>query len=221
MKDTTVKELQKFSKQTFDVNDILNSAETLKYIKAMRIEFEKELQNPSDDFVKLIVKRFFDKPLWNSRVDIFRGYLKKAITAYINETVNTRIESALSITEKQEAEQQQLDEIENETADKIGKLDKIITTEEELEAFLIVKAILREKISANRIASRDTQSYFGILLDDTNRQPLCRLHFNTRNKYLELFHNGLGEKVRIEDLDEIYNYKTELLQAIDNYTQNE
>ncbi len=215
LKDSSVKELLKFSKQTFDVTSILDSAEALKYIKALRSEFEKELQEPSDDFVKLMVKRFFDKPLWNSRVDIFRGYLKRAITSYINEMINTRLETALNINEKHEEElKPETEEPENS---KIGEISKIVTTDEELEAFQIVKAILREKITSDRIFQRDTMSYFGILLDDTNRQPLCRLHFNTRNKYIELFHNGTGEKKLIESLEDIYNYKSELLQTIDIY----
>ena len=96
---------------------------------------------------------------------------------------------------------------------------KVITTEDEIEGFQIVKAILREVISADRIAPRDTQSYFGVLLDDNNRKPLCRLHLNGGKKYIELFHNGkdAGEKILINSLDDIYNHKTELQKTVDNY----
>ena len=96
---------------------------------------------------------------------------------------------------------------------------KFITTDEEMEGSQIIKAILREILPASRIAFRDTQSYFGILLDDNNRKPICRLHFNSSNKYVEVFHNGKdnGEKKLIASLDEIYNFKTELLATIKNY----
>ena len=96
---------------------------------------------------------------------------------------------------------------------------KFITTEEEIEGSQIIKAILREVLPASRIAFRDTQSYFGILLDDNNRKPICRLHFNSSNKYVELFNNGKdnGEKKLISSLDDIYNFKTELLATIKNY----
>ena len=111
------------------------------------------------------------------------------------------------------------------TVDAISPIDdnvdnpKFITTEEEIEGFQIVKAILREKLVASRIAFRDTQSYFGILLDDNNRKPLCRLHFNSANKYIELFNNGKdnGEKRLLNTLDEIYNYKSELLETLGQY----
>ena len=96
------------------------------------------------------------------------------------------------------------------------EVTKIITTEEELDAFHIVKAILREKIPAERIASRDTQSYYGVLLDNNNRKPICRFHFNSSNKYLELFHKGkdAGEKITLPNLDEIYTYRNQLHQTM-------
>ncbi len=78
---------------------------------------------------------------------------------------------------------------------------------------------MREKIPATRIAYRDTLSYFGILLDDNNRKPLCRLHFNTANKYIETFHNGKdsGEKVLLNNLEEIYTFREELHRTLENY----
>jgi hypothetical protein len=63
-----------------------------------------------------------------------------------------------------------------------------VTTEEELEGYYIVKSILRDKIDPSRIVHRDTISYMGILLDDNNRKPICRLLFNSdKAKYIVLF----------------------------------
>jgi hypothetical protein len=103
--------------------------------------------------------------------------------------------------------------------DENSETPRFITTEEEMEGSQIIKAILREILPASRISFRDTQSYFGILLDDNNRKPICRLHFYSANKYLELFHNGKdnGEKKQISSLEEIYNFKSELLATIKNY----
>ena len=70
---------------------------------------------------------------------------------------------------------------------------KIVTSEEEIEGFNIVKAILRQKVEVNRIPARDTQSYFGVLLDDNNRKPLCRLRFNTKQKYIGIFNDTGNE----------------------------
>ena len=217
LKDSSIKVLEKFTKTSYDLESILDSAESLKYIKAIRKEFEAEINNPSDEFVKLLVNRFFDRPLTANRLSIFREYTKRALTNSINESINSRLKSALSINESIHDTKTK----ENEVVDSIDENSesKVITTEDEIEGFQIVKAILREVISADRIAPRDTQSYFGVLLDDNNRKPLCRLHLNGGKKYIELFHNGkdAGEKILINSLDDIYNHKTELQKTVDNY----
>lgn len=217
LKDSSIKVLEKFTKTSYDLESILDSAESLKYIKAIRKEFEAEIDNPSDEFIKLLVNRFFDRPLTANRLSIFREYTKRALTSSINESINSRLKSALSINENIHDTKTK----ENEVLDSIDENSesKVVTTEDEIEGFQIVKAILREVISSDRIAPRDTQSYFGVLLDDNNRKPLCRLHLNGGKKYIELFHNGkdAGEKVLINSLDDIYNYKAELQKTVDNY----
>lgn len=215
LKDTNISILNNFTKKSFNLENILDSAEALKYIKAIRKEFEKELQNPSDEIIKVLVSRFFDRSLTASRLVSFREYTKKAFSNSINDSINLRLKNALNINEAIPSK-----EIEHVTPiDQNNEVDKIITTEEEMEGFHIVKAILREALPADRIAFRDTQSYFGILLDDNNRKPLCRLHFNTSTKYIELFHNGKenGEKQILNSLEDIYNHKANLLETIKNY----
>jgi len=214
LKDNAIKILENFTKNEYNLESILDSAEGLKYIKAIQKEFEKEIDQPSDELIKMLVNRFFDKPLTANRIVVFKEYTRKALTISINESISDRLKSALHINEKPEVEADQKVALVDNTSD-----PKIITTEEELEAFQIVKAILREKIPSARIAARDTQSYFGVLLDDNNRKPLCRFHFNTANKYLETFHNGkdAGEKTLLNSLDELYNFRTELHKTVDNY----
>lgn len=216
IKDSSIKILESFTKKEYNLETILDSAEALKYIKAIRKEFEKEIENPSDEMVKMLVSRFFNKPLIANRMIAFKEYTKKALTTSINESISFRLKSALSINEQIEKQEEKIT-----TTSSIddNNESKIVTTEEELEAFQIVKAILREKIPSDRIAHRDTLSYFGVLLDDNNRKPLCRFHFNTANKYLETFHNGkdAGEKILLNNLDEIYNFRNQLHQTLENY----
>lgn len=215
LKDSSLKILENFTKNGYSLENILDSAEAMKYIKAIRAEFEKELQEPTDEFIKLLVSKFFDKPLIASRMATFREYTKKALSNSINESINFRLKNALNIS----------DTIPTKAVENIAPVDenpeapKFITTEEEIEGSQIVKAILREVLPASRIAFRDTQSYFGILLDDNNRKPICRLHFNSSNKYIELFHNGKdsGEKKLLDSIDAIYGFKNELLGTVKNY----
>jgi len=215
LKESSLKILENFTKNGYSLENILDSAEAMKYIKAIRAEFEKELQDPSDEIIKMLVTKFFDKPLIASRLATFREYTKKALSNSINESINFRLKNALNISET----------VPSKNDENIASVDenveapRFITTEEEIEGAQIVKAILRELLTASRIAFRDTQSYFGVLLDDNNRKPICRLHFNSSNKYLELFHNGKdnGEKKLLTAIDDIYNYKAELHAAVENY----
>nr|WP_290797861.1 type I restriction endonuclease [Flavihumibacter sp. UBA7668] len=215
LKDNNLMILENFTKNGYNLSNILDSAEALKYIKAIRTEFEKEVQQPSDELVRLLVNRFFEKPLTATRLSTFREYTRKAITNSINESISFRLKSALHINEavptKEDTPVDPIDENSDEP--------KIATTIEEMEGSQIVKAIMRESLPASRISFRDTQSYFGILLDDNNRKPLCRLHFNSSNKYLELFHNGKdnGEKKLLDSVDDIYKFKSELLATIAHY----
>lgn len=104
----------------------------------------------------------------------FKEYTKRALSISITESISSRLKSALVINETLDTNTPK-----PVAVDEHSETSKIVTTEEELEAFQIVKAILREKIPAERIAHRDTQSYFGVLLDDNNRKPVCRFHFGT------------------------------------------
>ncbi|MDM8560036.1 hypothetical protein [Candidatus Parabeggiatoa sp. HSG14] len=69
-----------------------------------------------------------------------------------------------------------------------------------------------------RISYRDTQSYFGILLDDNNRKPLCRLHFNTSQKYLGIIDENKKEtRHKIATIDDIYKFSNDLIESVKNY----
>jgi hypothetical protein len=215
LKDTSLKILENFTKNGYSLENILDSAEALKYIKAIRNEFEKELYQPSDEMVKMLVNRFFERPITAARLSTFKEYTKRALSNSINESISFRLKNALSINET----------VPTKTAEPVATIDenvetpKFITTEEEMEGSQIIKAILREVVPASRIAFRDTQSYFGVLLDDNNRKPICRLHFNYSTKYIELFHDGKdnGERRQIASVDEIYSFKKELQKTVENY----
>jgi len=91
---------------------------------------------------------------------------------------------------------------------------RVVTTEEEMEGYFIVKSIIRPVVESSRIGHRDTQSYFGILLDNNNRKPVCRLHFNREQKYLGILDQDKKEtRHPIANLDEIYGLSEALVEA--------
>ncbi|RXP52253.1 restriction endonuclease [Lutibacter sp. HS1-25] len=208
VKESTINEIAKFHKSNFDVNKIVDNASSLKYTKEIKKILDKEFQEPSAEFVRHFANPVYSGRLTEKVMEQFKELVLKATNQYISEKVNDRLTSALN----KETEKQQEEVIEEDTK------NNIITTEEELEGFQIVVAILRRNLPKNRIVHRDTQSYFGILLDDNNRKPICRLHLNGGKKYISLFDKNKKEiKESIESIDEIYRFEKELLETIENY----
>lgn len=61
---------------------------------------------------------------------------------------------------------------------------------------------------------RDTKSYCGILFDDNNRKPICRLHFNMPQKSISLFTQKEEEKIQIDSVDDIFKYSERLKERV-------
>ncbi|WP_338731377.1 type I restriction endonuclease [Mangrovimonas cancribranchiae] len=212
LKESSVKEIEKFHKSKFDVSKIVDNASNLKYTREVKSLIDQELSEPSQEFVKLFANRAYGGRLTSKVMEEFTEIVSKAFNQTISEKVNDRLNSALNKEqEKQQAEEEIVEEPKS----------KVETTEEEMEAYQIVVAILRRKIGKERIVHRDTQSYFGILLDDNNRKPICRLHLNGGTKYISLFDQDKNEsREKIETVDDIYNFEKQLLETI-NYYDNE
>ncbi|MCI5136880.1 MAG: hypothetical protein D3922_00340 [Candidatus Electrothrix sp. AR1] len=67
---------------------------------------------------------------------------------------------------------------------------------------------------------RDTKSYCGILLDDNNRKPICRLRFNHSQEYLGLMSQKQEDKIPIGLIDDIYKYSDQIRAAALEYDQD-
>ena len=209
VKENMVTEIAKFHKSNFDVDSIVDNASSLKYTREIKRLISEELIIPSHDFVRLFANKAYSGRLTERVMEEFKELVQKAFNQTISEKVNDRLNAAIN----KEAEKQQEDNVETQEPE-----SKIITTEEEMEGFRIVVAILRRKLPVSRIIHRDTQSYFGILLDDNNRKPLCRLHLNGGNKYLGVFDDKKNEtREPIQSIEDIYKFEDALLKTVDNY----
>jgi len=59
------------------------------------------------------------------------------------------------------------------------------------------------------------------LLDDNNRKPICRLYFNTSQKYIALFDNDerKEEKIPIGDVKEVAVFADRLKNTVLKYDE--
>lgn len=215
IKQNHIEELKKFHKTYFNVDSILSSASELKYTSSLKLVLEKEFSSPSPEFVRLLSRQVYDSIITPKLLEQFTTLVKKSISGYISDVISNRLKSALKTeTNSEEASTKE------ESITKVEPVNEkgIVTTEEELEGFRIVRAILCGTIPVNRIAYRDSQSYFAILFDDNNRKPICRLFFNRSNKYIATYDADKKEtKHLISSLDDIYNFADELKQTVGFY----
>jgi hypothetical protein len=94
----------------------------------------------------------------------------------------------------------------------------ISTTDEELEGYRIVRAIVCSEVPASRVIGRDSKTYFAILLDNNNRKPVARLWFNRKQRYLGIFGDDKAEtRLPIESPEDIYHYAAQLRATVNGY----
>jgi len=216
IKDNQIEELKKFHKSYFDIDNIVNTASELKFMNELKILINLEFQNPTDGFVRHFAKQIYSGILTAKLMELFTALNKKAIQQYINDLITERLKTALKT---ESVEVQNVPDVEpGLAAEAIVNSAKVDTTPEEIEGFLIVKTILRQKINATRIVHRDAQSYFAILLDDNNRKTICRLYLNGSKKYLVTIDEQKKEvKSEISTIDDIFNHSEKLHQIVAAY----
>jgi hypothetical protein len=215
LRNNQIDELKKFHKTYFDLDNILNSASELKYTGELKNVINAEFTNPSPELVKLFAKQVYDGIITPKLLEQFTVLVKKSISILISDTISDRLKSALK-SESDEGEKEQQTKESNEPE---IRESKIITTDEEMEAFFIIKSILRQHIPCSRITYRDAQSYFAIFIDDNNRKPVCRMYLNSAtNKQIAFIGEDKKEvKSKIESLDDIYLFSDQLKSSIEKY----
>jgi hypothetical protein len=208
-------EVKKLGKEKFDLDRMLSTANELKYTSQIKKVMLQQFEDPDEDYVRY----FFNATNSGSRFtasakEQFTEFVKKASSQFIDESVSDFLDSVKAVQKEGEKAEEDQEPME--------KLDGIVTTEEELEGFQIVRAIACQKISPNRVAHRDTKSYFGILVDDNNRKPVCRLHFNASQKYIGIFDKDKKEtRHPINEVTDIYQFSQNILESLSFYEESE
>ncbi|MFJ4045776.1 type I restriction endonuclease [Microbacterium sp. NPDC089987] len=216
--ETLIVEIQKLSKESFDLESIISAAEELKYIGALKREIAAQFREPTDEWIKFFTSRVYDGAFTQRVRQQFTGLVAKAAQQFLTERVNDRLKAALGVSGGG-----QLLAVPSPSSAEVVEADldrdtEIETTLEELEGYQIVKAIACGEVKPQRVTQRDAKSYFAVLLDDNNRKPIARLHFNGKQKYLGLLDEDKTEtRHPIVDLDEIYVHAEGIREAVRRY----
>lgn len=213
---TLVPEVQKFSKDSFDIESVVSAAEELKYIGSIRRTIAAEVKQPSEEWIRFFVNRIYEGRTTQRVVDQFRPLVAKALNQYIGDQVNSRLKTALGDDAPDPNRSTELAPEPQPVQPSIGQavvtdavhevetsVPDVVTTEEELDGFNIVRAIAVSEVAPERISYRDGKAYFAVLLDDNNRKPIIRLHLNGKSvKFVTTFESGKDNGVR-RDIDTV------------------
>lgn len=208
LRENTVAEVKRFHKDSFDPDNLVSAASELRYTKALKDFFEEQLKNPSDDFIRFFVGQVYTGTKTQAIIEKFSIIVKKALNDFVSEKMNEKIKTALSSSDQQEQPIAKEEDVDNIPA------PKIITTQEELEAYYIIKSILNGTIDLSRLYYKDTESYFNILIDNKVTRWVCRLRLDGKKKYIFFPTKDKSmQKMSIADLNDLYSLKDLIISA--------
>ena len=224
LKESDFENLAKFKKDSFNKESLTRCAEELTYASTLDNNIKELLKNPSDEFVRFLLKDFNFQRITSNIVDKFRPIVKQSISNAVldrvsdglyRQEVSTNIEPTVTIK--------------NEIDDKI-KSKEIVTSDNELKSFEYIKEMLAKYgRNVDQLGYKNTLNYFSIYLsnlnnwfirinaDSDNKSFVTRMESVTLEKYsngfiIEAVPKRVGESRihinSVEDLKELGNLIT-------------
>lgn len=196
--------LEQFMFSNFNADKIDKNASEYKIITGVTGEIKTLFEKPNIETIKLFTKSSYKGRYTDSAISRLTILFKKALKQFVNDRVSNQLKSA---TEAEEV-------IDNNCG-------KIITTEEEKQAFYIVQAIARDVIPSEDIVMRDQINLCMILYKNDQCKPIVKLYFNdVKNLQIELFDEEGPYKIELATLDEIYDYKDAIIKICKKYNES-
>lgn len=209
LKDNQIEELKKFHKSYFDIEAILSTASELKYMGELKAVIAKEFASPSPDLVRLWGKQVYQGVFTAKVSEQFAALIKKTVGNYINDIISDRLNAAIKDGEETTAPDAQPETQPEDTKSRVE------TTDEELQAYYIVKAILRGVEEPENIIYRDSVTRFSVFLKENKAVSVCSFWFNGKNKKIGFqAGGGKNDMYSIESIDDIWNYSDNIIAAV-------
>lgn len=206
-----VEHLSRFQKEGFDIERVLEAASSMKFVKAAAAYLKEQLDKPADEFVRFFGKHIYEGMLTKAVVDQLRPAIQSALDEVIRDRIQDRLNVAFTADKRSTQAEPTLEVASEEPV--------IVTTEEELQAFYIVRAIAAKEIGIERVTLRDSKSYCAVFIDDNNRKPLCRFYFNAKKaKAVGFLDSSKNEnRFSIERVEQIYDFSEQILSTAAHY----
>lgn len=234
LSDTDIEQLKKFHKSYYNEQEILSTAQELQITIQVKELLNKNFQNPDDEFTRYFVRCIND---WKSNakmIEQYRPIVKKSIASVINDIIADRLNVAIKsegVSETKQSEEQTASDVSEEATAKelpngVVFQDEekgIVTTQEEIDAYNIIRSILRQYIDVKRIQYTDYKSYFTVNLDGSMWWWICRLSFKPYSKRICLPKENYESNywLKIENINDLYKHLDKLKLALEVALANE
>ena len=184
LSDLEIETLSKFKKDCFATQDALAIAEELIYTSNLNHKLEELFKNPPDEFIRYLIKDFSDTRITASVIEKFRPIVKKSISQALLNMVSQGLSSQEVINIDTSINSPIIEDvivdIDRENATR--KKTEVITTEDEIKAFELIKNILADAgKNASLLQYKDTTSYFSIYIKNPSNW-LFRLYLDSIKK---------------------------------------
>lgn len=167
LKPKTLSELKKFQKECFNIKGILDSALELKYTSLLKNTIAEQLTNPSDQFVRTLIKNIYSGTKTQSVIDKFRDLTIIAAKEYISDVLNDKIKTVLSSDATPDLPQ-------------IAKEYEFLP--EELETLNYVENLIGE----TGLSSKKTSRYAYLYISISQNKWICRVSVRQENNLFTL-----------------------------------
>ena len=208
--DQQVRELKLFTRDSFQLSETTDAARQLKYMSELKRIIARQMADPSDEMVRLLVKPFYPGRLTQTARDMFTRLVRDAFTQQIDDSVDSRLNAALARVEEQKRESHAAQQAEPEEPEPEPEPE---FTDTEIEACHIVKAILSEVVEVERVGLRRYARHTSVLLDDSRRRVICELWVRGEKPAIRV--GRTSDPVDINSLSGIYEHADGLRAVLD------
>lgn len=173
-----IENIERFRKEKYEPKSILTLAEDLVYLSNLNATLKDLFTNPSDDFLRFLIKDFSSNRVTTSVIERFRPIVKKAINSALLEIIREGLTETASTTETKMKSVQAVSNVKE--SKKLG----IITIEDEIRGYELIRGILdKAHRDISQVKYKDTVNYFNIYVETISKW-FVRLKVERGNKYV-------------------------------------
>lgn len=96
----------------------------------------------------------------------------------------------------------------------------VATTTEQIEAYFLVRSILRQSVAPTRVLMRDDGSSCCVLLDGDPGKLICRFHFDETARRITIYTGKGGVVKPAADMSDLHQYSQLLRSAAKRYDRD-